>query len=272
MRVFVFTYDRVLAATTSRMLEAESVSHSVLCHNEEQAEAFAAAGTVKARRLIPTGQPKGLSFNRNAALNMMTGGEWALFLVDDLKSVTELSNCDTAPDPLPITYANQKEYTKRFSSPVSMTKFLDRAEQLAHRCDRDGVLLGGWTSNANTPFRKRRFGRNVFVDGRAIVVKKSALRFDEATPLMDDYSFTAVNIAHGTGTLIDRWLLPDCARYTPGGYGSIAERAPQKISECAYLVDKYPALFAYRAKAGQPDGSHIVLRPQSRKPAARKLS
>jgi hypothetical protein len=264
MKVFVFTYDRYDSITTSAMLEAEGIDHVVLCHSIEAREAFREGGLVLPQRIMATEAPKGLAYNRNVALDLMDMDEWAVFLVDDLKTITELRNYDTAVDPLPMTMANQTAYRKRFQTPISMTQFMQRADQLVAHCERKGAKLGGWCGIANPIYRKGHWGYNVLADGRAWVVKKSALRFDENVQMIDDLCWTALNIMHFGTVVIDRWLLPDCKRYTAGAFGSIEDRIEQKLHEAAYLVSTYPDLIAYKAKTGWVPGSHVVLKPQRR--------
>jgi hypothetical protein len=99
MRTFIFTYNRYDSITSSMMWEEAGLDHTVLCHTDEAAEQFTAHGRVNPDRLHVTGAPKGLANNRNAALDMMDDGEWALFLVDDLKTLTEVADYDTRPTP-----------------------------------------------------------------------------------------------------------------------------------------------------------------------------
>jgi hypothetical protein len=266
MKVFVFTYDRFDSISTSSMLEDEDIDHVVLCHTEQQREAFIAGGLVKPDRLVATGQPKGLANNRNEALDRMDDGEWAMFLVDDLKAVTELRNYDTARDPLPITATSQPTYRERFKHPVTMHHFLHRADGVIRQCERNGARLGGFCGVDNVLFRKGHWGYNILADGRAWVVRKSHLRFDANVQLIDDLCWTALNIAEFGCVVVDRWVLPDCKRYTAGAFGSIQERMPQKLAEAAYLVGQYPDLIAFKRKAGWPDGAHVVLRPNRYQP------
>jgi hypothetical protein len=268
MRIFVFTYDRYDSISTSAMLEAEGLDHTVLCHTEEAFNGFVKGGLVRPDSIVVTGQPKGLANNRNFALDMMEDGEWAVFLVDDLKGVTELRNYDTAPDPLPMTNANQRSYAERFKHPITMKGFLHRADQLRLKCERYGAHLGGWGGIDNPMYRKSHWGFNILADGRAWIVKKGDLRFDTNVQMIDDLCWTALNIKHYGVVVVDRWVLPDCKRYTSGAYGSIEDRLPQKLKEAEYLVATYPDLIAFKAKAGWPLGSHVVLRPQ-RKPISK---
>lgn len=260
MRTFVITYDRYDSITTSEMLEAENIDHQVFCHTEEARLGFISGGRVKPERLVVTDQPKGCSYNLNAVLEVLDDDEWALCMVDDLIRVTELRNYETAPDPLPITSKNQGVYAERFSHPVTLRHFKDRCIDLAKRCQSIGARLGGFSSNGNAMYRKAHWGRNILVDGRAWIIQRSGLRFDTEVNTLADYAWAAANIERFGTVVVDRWILPECGRYTPGGIGTKEERMEQKIKEAAYLVGRFPSLISYKAKVGWPVGSHIVLR------------
>jgi hypothetical protein len=192
--------------------------------------------------------------------------EWAMFLVDDLKHVTELSNYDRATDPLPITIKNNGRYTSRFQHKISLQKFLQRAEELRAICDKNNCYLGGWCGISNPLFRANKYKVNVLADGRAWIVKKSDLRFDEKAQMIDDLCWTALNIKHHGIVIVDQWICPDCRRYTKGGFGSIEARMEQKLEEAAHLVKTYPELITYKKKARWPEGSHVILRHNRTKP------
>lgn len=263
-QIFIFGYDRY-ACSTAQMLQAESIDFTLLCHDEHQRREFERMGVVDMTKVVVTGNPKGLALQRNSALDLMEDGEWALFLVDDLKSVTSLSNYFRADSPLPINYENQKVYDKRFDTPISMSEFMMRALAFTNKLDANGAYLGGFAGIDNPIYRKKHYTANILCDGRAWMVKKSDLRFDEHVNSIDDYAWTALNIERFGVVLVDQWILPDAMRYTAGGYGSRADRMEQKIEEAAYLVKRFPELIAYKAKAGWPAGSHITIR-QRKKP------
>lgn len=266
MKIFVFAYDRYDTMTTSKMLDAEHIEHTVLCHTEEASNLFAANGTATPERLHITNKPKGLAYQRNSALDLMSEGEWALFLVDDLKAVTELRNHDRVLDStIPITLKNQSHYTERFKHQITMQQFLERAYQLATQCDKHKAYLGGFAQIDNALFRKKHWAINVWADGRALVVKKSHIRFDENVQAIDDLCFTALNIKTFGIVIVNHWVLPDCKRYGAGGYGSIKDRTEQKKQEIAYMVKTFPELIAIKDKTNHEYGSHAILR-QRKKP------
>ena len=265
MKVFVFGYNRYDSMTTSLAFENEGIDHTVLIHTEDAKEQFIANGTAKAERLVVTNNPRGLAYQRNTALEMMADGEWALFMVDDLKEVSELRNYDRTTSPsLPITMANQKHYTERFNNPITMRQFMKRADELVNKCETHGAHLGGFCGINNPVYRAKHWVYNVLADGRAWVVRKTHLRFDEKVQLIDDLCWTALNIKHFGLVIVNQWVLPDCRRYSAGAFGSIEERLPQKMAEAKYLVETYPELIAYKEKAGWPFGSHCVLRQRNK--------
>jgi len=266
-KVFVFAYNRYETMTTSMMLEADGVEHTVLCHLPSDAEKFVAGGRVFPERLEVTGQPKGLANNRNYALEQMEEGEWALFLVDDLLQCYELDDYETQEaDELPITFENQNIYRKKFRKHISTAELLRRAEETIPKLEAMNCALLGWAGFENPMFRKKHWGVNILADGRAWLVKKTHLRFDIEAQAIDDMAWTAKNIQEFGVVLVDRWILPDAKRYGAGGYGSINDRLEQKMRECAFLVKTYPDLVAYRSKKGQQEGSHVVLRHSARRP------
>lgn len=261
MRTFIFTYNRYDSITSSMMWEEAGLDHTVLCHTDEAAEQFTAHGRVNPDRLHVTGAPKGLANNRNAALDMMNDGEWALFLVDDLKTLTEVADYDTRPQAaLGINMKNQRQLAPTLKQPITPNEFMGRCDELVNACETVGAKLGGFAGIDNPLFRDRHWKFNVLADGRCWVVQKSTLRFDTGAQMIDDLCWCAQNIQRFGTIVVNQWVLPDCARYTAGSFGSIEQRLPQKLAEAKHLVTTYPGLVRYKAKAGWPDGSHVVLR------------
>lgn len=263
MKIFVFTYDRYETITTTKMLESVNLDYTALCHTEEQKTKFIEAGNVAPDKIIATGEPKGLANNRNIALDMMDEGEWALFLVDDFKKITELEGYDAHTDDgfLNFSMATQAQWVKAFKHEIGFDRFVKRAEESIKFAERLGSKLVGFCGIDNAIYRRKQWKLNVLADGRAWAVRKSQIRFDTNAQMVDDLAWTAENIRHHKVVVVNQWVLPDCKRYTKGAYGSIDERLTQRKKECAYLVEKYPDLLAFKKKAGWPAGSHIAFRP-----------
>jgi len=261
MKVFIFTYDRYDSLSTPEFFEKEGIDHIILCHSEEAKQKFIEGGKVNPNKIIATGKPKGLTNNRNYALDQMKEGEWALFMVDDLKNFLEYQDYDTdTRDKLPITTDTMKQWGKAFTKKVSAKKFLERCEESIKKADEKNIKLVGFAGFTNPLFLKNKWKYNALADGRAWLIKKCELRFDENVQMVDDVCWSAINIkAHGL--LINQWIIPDCKRYTAGSFGSKEQRMPQRIEECKYLVENYPDQIMYATKKDWPDGSHIQIKP-----------
>lgn len=263
MKVFVFTYDRYHSITTTSEMNALSIPHTVLCHSEEARQEYIKAGRVREENIISTNAPKGLGFNRNAALDLMADGEWAVFLVDDWERCYELDGYDSMPsDVIPMTKEDQFIWRMRFQKKISMNQFLRRCIEQAVIAEKMGFALCGFACNDNPFFRKKKYKTWALADGRAWVVKKTDLRFDTNIQTIDDYGWTVANLKRFGGVLVNDWILPECRRYTAGGYGSMRARMPQKIRDVRYLVNAYPEYVSVAKKCGWPDGSHIQIRPK----------
>jgi hypothetical protein len=262
VKIVVFTYDRYETISTPAALEEAGVDYEVVCHTQAQYDAFDAAGRVNMVRMWVSGAPKGLANNRNAWIDArLKDGEWALMLCDDFMYVTEFDAYDSWPkDFIPIDTTITTHWNRRLRCKVDVQRFLERAVEIQKKCEQHGFLIGGFAGNDNSLFRKAKWKTNVLVDGRAIIMKKTALRFDVNAQMVDDVAFSALNIERGGGTLINQWVLPDFQRYTKGSFGSIATRLEQRRRECAYLVRRFPGLICYGTKPGWPEGTHVRIR------------
>lgn len=272
MKIFIFTYDRYDTITTPSFFEKENIDHIILCHSEEAKQKFIEAGKVNPDKIIATGRPKGLTYNRNFALDKMEKDEWALFMVDDLKCFQEYENYETETnDKLPITIENIKEWNNTFDKKISTLKFLERCEESIAKAEETGIKLVGFAGFTNPLFLNKKWKYNALADGRCWLVKKSELRFDENVQLIDDVCWSVINI-NSHGLLINQWVIPDCRRYTAGAFGSKNQRMEQKIRECKYLVEAYPDSIRYGDKAGWPEGSHVQIKSTAGKNLQRNKS
>lgn len=264
MKIFIFTYDRYDSISTSQYFK--NIPHTILCHTEQDKQKFLDAGNCYGE-IISTNNPKGLSYNRNAALDMMDENEWAIFFVDDLISVTGIPyNHDLYfEDDLGVGIGHNDKANYAFINSLFKTKikaedFLIHCKETIKECENKGYALGGFSLTNNTGFRSKKYSYKSLADGRCWVVKKTDLRFDENVQLIDDVCFTAQNILKFGGVVVNNYVLPECKRYTDGAFGSIGKRMEQKLKECKYLVTTYPDVIAYADKTGWEKGSHVKIR------------
>lgn len=258
MKIIIFTYDRYDSISTSEYFKG--IPHTVLCHDETAKQKFLDAGRIHGE-IIATGEPKGLANNRNYAIDMMQDGEWALFFVDDLISMTMLeSYYQQQGTTLGINSENQPKYRAEFKKECTPQEFLKICEETIQHAEQKGFALCGFSLTNNPLFRDKKFGYWALADGRCWLVKKTHLRFDTNTQLIDDTCFTALNLKAFGGIVNNNWVLPDCKRYTEGAFGTIEQRMPQKLREAKYLVDTYPEFVAYADKVGWVENSHVKIR------------
>lgn len=263
MNTFVFTYNRFKTISTSLWLGGQP--HTVLCHTKEQAESFKASGRIgKGGGVLASLQPRGLSNNRNFVLdNLMKRGEWAIFWVDDLISVTMFKSyfrTEFRSGKLNVDATNQNVARKLFKEPVDPATFMEIALESIIHAESKGLALVGFSLTNNPMFRRNKYSYRGLADGRCWAVKKTDLRFDTNVQLIDDTCWTALNLRYFGGVVVNNWLLPDCSRYTAGSFGSRPERMEQKIRECKYLVENYPDHIGYASKSGWPPFSHVVIK------------
>tara|TARA_B100001093_G_scaffold517110_1_gene597646 strand:+ start:1663 stop:2502 length:840 start_codon:yes stop_codon:yes gene_type:complete len=260
MKIIIFTYDRFETITTSKYFK--NVEHTILCHDNDSKNKFIDAGNIYGN-IIATKQPKGLSNNRNFALDMLKDDEWALFFVDDLKDVTMLgSYFEQKTDRLDICYENQKIYNNDFNTECNVDTFIKICKETILHADKKGYALCGFSLTGNVPWRDKKYGYWSLVDGRCWLVKKTKLRQDKNVNCIEDYHFTALNLKTFGGVVVNNWVLTDCVRYGAGSYGSLKKRMPQKIKESKYLINKFPEFLMYADKANMPKYSHIRIRPK----------
>lgn len=258
MKIFIFTYDRFNEITTSRYFAQHD--HFVLCHSKQAKDKFLQSGNIFGE-IIATEKTKGLSYNRNAALDMMQPNEWALFFVDDLIKLTMLQSYYKQPtNELDIDFDNVPKYREEFKTECSAASFLQLCQETILHAEKKGFNLCGFSLTDNPLFRAKKYGYWSLSDGRCWLIKKTHLRFDENIQLIDDTCFTAMNLKEFGGVVNNNWILPNCQRYTAGAFGSIKKRLEQKIKECKYLTEKYPQFISYAEKSGWPLGSHIKIR------------
>lgn len=261
MKIIVFGYNNYENITTSKYLD--KFKHTLLVHTTEQKKNFIKAGKIsKNAKIIVSGNPKGLAYNRNYALeHLMKDGEWAMFWVDDLIRVTwNKKGIGKNLQKIDVSFKNQNKVRKDFKVEATAKEFIPYCESLIKKADKEGVKLVGFSCTNNPLFRPKRFKYFSFADGRCYLVKKTFLRYDENVHSMDDMAFSALNIRSFGKLIVDDWVLPECVRYAKGvSFGNKEERMELKFKECAYLVKTFPDIIQIRPKPGFPLGTHVKL-------------
>lgn len=257
MKIFVFAYNRYTTMTTSNLLVAEGIEHYVMVHSEDDKHKFKAGGTLKIddEHIIVTGNPKGLTRQRNYALDMLKFGEWAIFMNDDLRKVTMFRDYEKCTyDKIKLSPNNIKVFDEYLKTPISCRKLFQLMETtIKDSAEKEGARLVGFVAHNNTKFRARKLSKKGLVDGRLWMFKKEmGMRFDENVNVLEDHEFTAQHLCRYGCVHIENWICPEFSRMTKGGFGTLPERTNQLRQEAAYLIKKYGFLFEYKDKKNYP--------------------
>lgn len=255
MKVFVFAYDRFKTMTTSLALGREGVAHYVLCHSQSDKQRFIDSGTISDRaELIATGNPKGLTRQRNYALDMLKEGECAIFMNDDYVKLEIFDGYYT--DKIEL---NSQDCTHiHWSTNIKFPEFLEEAERLAALFRRTNLI--GFATNGNPLNLRRRYTVNSLIDGRCYIIRNTGLRYDTRFNVLEDHYITAENVARYGNTLRCNWIVPEFSRYTAGGFGKIADRTPLLREEARMLCERYPYFYELKEKKGFDTGCQLRIK------------
>ena len=261
LKVFTFFYNRFTDATTSLALRENGIPHRVLIHKEEDHIKFKEGGTIGGDAFV-TNQPKGLAYQRNAALDMMEDGEWGVFMCDDFQEIRsypigQIMNKNAS---INVTFENQKKYTLRQDKfKMTLKEMFTMFPRLIQMAEQNKVKLIGFGLHDNPLNLGRKFSTKGLADGRFWLVQKSDYRFDENVQMVDDVCWTAENLIRHGKVLILNWTVPYFKRYTAGAFGSISERKEQRKKECAYLANKFHPMVKIVPKPNWEYGTHVRL-------------
>lgn len=258
-KVFTFFYNRFTDATTSLALKENGIQHNVLIHKEEDLDKFIKGKTIAGNPII-TNKPKGLAYQRNAALELMEEGEWAVFMCDDFKDIRSypINDIMNVNKKINVNFENQQEHTLRQDKfKMNLSEMFTMFPRLIELAEKNKIHLVGFGLHDNPLNLGRKFATRGLADGRFWLVKKSKYKFDENVQMVDDVCWTAENLIRHNNVLILNWTVPYFKRYTAGAFGSISERKQQRLRECKYLANKFNPLIKIAHKANWDYGTHV---------------
>lgn len=260
MKVFTFFYNRYDNATTSKALFENGIKHNVLIHNENDCEKFKLGNTLFGNPIV-TNNPKGLGYQRNAALDLMDTGEWAVFMSDDFTRIKSMPDniLNSNLLKLNVTLENQHNYKLKVHNTISLKQMFTHFNKLINLAEKNNIHLIGFGAHDNPMNFRNRFIHRGLADGRFWLVKKSTYKFDLNAQCIDDYYWTAENLIRHNNVLVNTWIIPEFKRYSEGGYGTSEERKKIRIDACKYLAYKYNPLIRIAEKKYHDYGTHIKL-------------
>ncbi len=258
MKVFTFFYNRYDTATTSKALNENGISHTVLIHTADDLQKFVKGGTIHGKAVV-TNNGKGLAYQRNSALDMMDTGEWGVFMCDDFQKIKAYPKefIFSKTQSIAITQQNQNSF--RLKNQINLREMFTWFPKLIELAEKNNIHLIGFGLHDNPMNLRKKFGTRGLADGRFWLVKKSHYKFDLNAQLIDDVAWTAENLVRHKNVLVLNWCVPYFERYTAGGFGSTTERKALRMKECAYLANRFDPLVKIAEKPGWDYGTHIRL-------------
>jgi len=254
-KIYTFYYNRYKEATTSLALFHSNVEHTIVFHSEEQRQKFNPE-VIRGEAFV-TNYQKGLSGQRNKVLDSIPKGEWVIFCSDDYIYTTAITDTYADKTKAEEVPAFDQMITKNV---ISTKKLYDKTLELIADAEKIGANIAGFASNGNPFYLKNKHKKKGLVDGRWFAMRNTEIRFDENVQTIDDHDITAAHLAKGQPIWVNNWVVPEFARYTSGGYGTLNQRMEQKLKDCAYLVNKYPDILYFADKKGLPKNAHLRFR------------
>lgn len=250
--VYTFYYDRYNSATTSRSLC--EIPHKVVFHSQEQYTQF--NPSILCGETLITDYHKGLSGQRNEVLKTLENGQWVIFCSDDYVETKSVPRKYLHGD---VTSADDVDNFDYYilKNEVSTLSLYNETLRLINIAEAEGINLVGFASNGNPFYLKKKYRYSGLVDGRWFAMKKTDILFDENVQTMDDHDISAAHLSRGQKVLVNNWMIPNFERYKVGGYGTMLQRLERKKQDCQYLIEKYPDIFYYSDKKGQPPLTHL---------------
>lgn len=258
LQIVIPSYGRSDTIATHLLLEG--YDYQIVLHNEEERSAYLKNPTIKPETLVVSGQPKGVSGQRQWIQdNLLTKGEWHLTLDDNVKYFTAV------PDPyqnkpyLPTKQDNETPWRKIFGTKITTEQFMNICQEMIELGEQIGAYNIGFATTPNHYFRQRKFHNVGYIISKVALRKHVGIEFDPLVRAMDDYAYTAECLLKHGKVLRNDYVFPQGGHYQKGGIGRYEERLERKQFDCVYLMWKYPGLFRYNPKKGS-DKSELAIR------------
>ena len=173
MIIAIPTYQRYDNLLTLKLAE-EIVGFDsvyVFFHTEEEKSNYLKNYSIK--NTVVTGNPKGISGQRNSILNFFETGSEIVMLNDDIQNFYELRE--------ELVKLTPDEIRQKFSEAFTLCRKLNR-------------FLWGIYPIKNDFYMKKKINSKAFVIGSTMGIINNVLRFDEDFHSKEDYDFTIQNI------------------------------------------------------------------------------
>ncbi len=186
---------------------------------------------------------------------------WVFFFEDNIMRVTRVSQSHYHHNLIDPT--SRELYHTDEIGPQEVIESMMEDVEVAESV---GAYFGGFASNDNHYFRKRKYRTVAFVWTKMSYIRRGCPDFPVYLDEKDDYGMTAECLKHSGRVLVNNFLYPWCKRFEGrGGSPTLEERAPGKKKCVKILMERFPGLFRIKDRKGYPEGTEIQLRFHSSK-------
>jgi len=186
--------------------------------------------------------------------NLIAKGEWVISIDDNVKRITcvdeDIYNIEEIKAP------NREKYNKEISPQV----FIEKCEKDIAIASSVGALYGGFASNDNPFFRKKKYRNCGFVWGKVCYMRSAGIKWMNEINEMDDWAYSAINIALIGRVLINNWIYPYPQRNEKsGGTGTLEQRMPHRVTASKMIEHRFKGLVKRIDKVGHEKGAELKM-------------
>ncbi len=258
--IIIPSYGRADTIRTHKYLEASGIfNYKIALHTEDCRKEYLKNATIRPETLFVSGLPKGITRQRNWAMdNLVPKNEWFIFMDDNIRTIESVG--DEWYYESKIADKDNPVWRERFKVDCPADKFFKKCEGQIKMAEKLNVHHSGFATVDNYFFRIKKWRFVGYVISKVVLIKNSGLRYDENCKGMGDYGFTAENLLRHGQVLINNFIYPISGHYESGGIGTYEQRLPWKIQDCKYLMEKYPGLFRQPNKSTADQQGELQVR------------
>jgi hypothetical protein len=178
-----------------------------------------------------------------------TRGEWVLIVEDNITSFTGW-----------LSSAPPKDL-KLLKKQITTQQFLKVVNEDVKKAEKSGAVIGGFASNNNPFFRKKKYREVGFIWGKAVYYRNVGLQWLNHLNEMSDYAITGLSLLHSGKVVINNFIYPESKRFEKvGGTGGYEKRVPHKQAAAKFLVEFFKGLYRITDRPGLAPNSEVRMR------------
>lgn len=260
MKLYVPTHGRADRITTPALFADSPFDVHVLFHTADERDRYLDAGRLPDNvTLHVTGaENKVVGQNNWAKDHLIDPGDWYVKADDNIRRFTGVRPDLYDHRHLPVQ--EDKRLRDAYAHEYSPTDVYEALVDMAERGDRLNSFYQGMSLTDNYYFRGKKYRPVAWVIAKIFLSKHTGTYHDERVVYHEGHDFTGAHLLRYGRVTVNNFLRPHSGHYKSGGLGTYADRLPQKLYDCAYLIKKYDGLYRYTDKKGCHPKGELALR------------